>query len=142
MSRVLAAVFLLFVSSFSHAANWPPPSDYLAFGLNCSESPQKDDCFYAVVTWPREYSNAIAGGYQGQRNISYCFSTGCYGAIRKNLMLGCAWRIVIIQSGHLQLDSGDVSNRQHYCGRALISAEEEIAAAAQARRIMDMIKGK
>lgn len=86
--------------------------------------------------WPR----AWAGDYQGQRNVSFCMSTGCDGAVIENDVGGCAWRLVILGSGSPQVDSTDMANHQTFCGR--LSSVELATAHAQADQTMQAIYGR
>jgi hypothetical protein len=78
---------------------------------------------------------AYQGDYQAQRNLSYTLSTG----MPRNLILGCAWRIVIIGSGSPQVDQSDTGNKTHYCDRTL-NSDELLAARKQAEKIQSEIK--
>lgn len=80
---------------------------------------------------------AYKGDYQSQRNVAYCLSTGCDGAILTKPIKGCAWRIVIVGSGSVDVDQSDTINLEMECGR--LSAVEREAAAAQAARILTTI---
>jgi hypothetical protein len=82
---------------------------------------------------------AMAGNYQAQRNIAYWLTGGNYGAPPLNPILGCAWRLVILNSGSPSVDSTDVSNKQLYCDKRL-DADSRIAAEAQAERLLIQIK--
>lgn len=53
---------------------------------------------------------AYQGVYQAQRNLAFCLSDGCYGAVIPNQNLSCAWRIVIAASGDPQVDDLDVAS--------------------------------
>lgn len=53
---------------------------------------------------------AYQGVYQAQRNLAFCLSDGCYGAVIPNQNLSCAWRIVIAASGNPQVDDLDVTS--------------------------------
>lgn len=77
---------------------------------------------------------AFSGDYQAQRNLAYTLSTG----IPHNQVLACAWRIVIVESGALEVDQSDVGNKAHDCDRKL----DEVgltAAKAQAETIKKKI---
>lgn len=76
---------------------------------------------------------ALAGEYQAQRNLAYTLSTG----IPHDVILGCAWRIVIVDSGSPQVDQSDTGNKTFYCGK--LSADEFRAAQSQAKNLQDMI---
>jgi hypothetical protein len=54
-------------------------------------------------------------------------------------MLGCAWRFVILESGHLSADSSDTSNLDYYCGPENVDKAERRAAEAQSRRMLKML---
>ena len=54
---------------------------------------------------------ALNGNYQAQRN--YAFLLGQKGDVVNE----CAWRAVIIDSGHKDSHSGDVSNLKVACGK-------------------------
>lgn len=59
---------------------------------------------------------AKAGDYQAQRNLAYGFAASPYPGQQKNRVLGCAWYLVVLNSGHPQADESDTSNAQTYCG--------------------------
>ncbi|WP_311272376.1 MULTISPECIES: hypothetical protein [unclassified Rhizobium] len=138
MKYIVAVVLLMSVNA-AHASDWPPASDYINDSQDCAASGDPGNCTYTKTTWPKEYENATSGKYQGQRNVSFCLSTGCNGAIRQNKVLGCAWRFVIVESGHLSADFTDATNLKHYCGRENVDKTERAAAEAQARRILKML---
>lgn len=139
MRSILLAVFASW-SFVANAADWPPATDYLNSGLDCATTKNVGSCHYSKEEWPDEYGAAIKGDYQGQRNVSYCLSTGCNGAIRENRILGCAWRFVIVESGHLSADSSDTTNLEYYCGPEYVDKAGLAMAEAQARRLIKMIK--
>ena len=95
-----------------------------------SESTQKDD--------PNSYEAlegaALAGDYQAQRNLAYTLTT----SIPHNQILGCAWRIVIVESGSDQVDQSDTGNKQFDCDKKL-NADEINAAKAQAKKLQEKI---
>ena len=72
---------------------------------------------------------ALSGDYQAQRNLAYTLST----SIPFNPILGCAWRIVIVESGSSQVDQSDTGNKAFYCDK--LSADELLAAQAQAEKL-------
>lgn len=92
-----------------------------------------------VTDAPFGHSTRASGQYQGQRNVAFCLSDGCSGAIRVNKILGCAWRFVILESGHFSIDTTDTSNLQYYCGQEHIDKAGLMAAEAQAKRILKML---
>lgn len=68
---------------------------------------------------------ARSGDYQAQRNIAYTLST----SIPNNPILGCAWRMVIVESGAPQVDQSDTANKDFFCGK--LSPEDRKAAMKQ-----------
>jgi len=55
------------------------------------------------------------GNYQAQRNIAYGFVAYPYHNQEKNRVLGCAWYLVVLNSGSTKVDSSDQSNVNVYC---------------------------
>lgn len=139
MRMVLAAAVMMVASSVASAADWPPVEDYINVLSDCSTSRYANECKYTKASWPDDYKAATSGDYQGQRNVAFCLSTGCDGAIRINKILGCAWRFVILESGHLKVDSTDTSNLQFYCGPANLDQAGLTAAEAQAKRLLTLL---
>jgi len=132
--RYLLAVIITLLVGTTSAADWPSAEDYVAWA-DCDN----DTCRYSRQTWAEEYRNATAGQYQGQRNVSFCLSTGCDGAIKVNKILGCAWRFVIVESGHLSADVTDTSNLKYYCGPEQVDEAGYATAEAQARTLLKML---
>jgi hypothetical protein len=132
---ILIILFFAMFATPAIATDWQAAQDYVAWG-DCNN----DYCLMTRQAWAENYANAITGQYEGQRNVSFCMSTGCEGAIKINKILGCAWRVVILESGHLSADSSDTANLQYYCGREHIDQTEQAAARAQARTLMQMIR--
>ena len=85
----------------------------------------------------KAYAAAYKRDYQGQRNVSYCLSAGCGGAVQNNATLGCAWRLVILASGSAEVDNTDISNKRVYCDR--LAPDEQETARAQAQELMRRI---
>lgn len=56
-----------------------------------------------------------------------------------NKILGCAWRFVILESGHLSVDTTDVSNAKYFCGAENVDQAELAAAEAQAKTLIRML---
>jgi len=81
---------------------------------------------------------AFAGDYQAQRNVAYWLTVGNAGAPPNNLILGCAWRMVILRSDSKQVHGGDLSNKQLYCDSRL-DADGQLAAQAQADKLIAQI---
>jgi hypothetical protein len=83
--------------------------------------------------------NALAGNYTAQRNAAYCLKTAkCEGVIFPRIIEACAWRIVILGSGHHWVNETDIENYRDECGSSL-SAQEQGAALAQAEQLFKRI---
>lgn len=142
MRASLAVAMALGVAWTSEAASskWPDAMEYLMAAEDCSIEPDATLCENRKNTWQNDYRGAIAGEYQGQRNVSFCLSTGCddlYGGnIRKNAILACAWRVVIVNSGHLEADDTDAMNLKHFCGPEYLDDTGRGMANAQAKTLL------
>ena len=73
-------------------------------------------CEASRAQFAQEMPQALRGDYQSQRNVAFCFSTGCDGAVRVNAALGCAWRVVIQASGSSKVDATDAMAFRNACG--------------------------
>lgn len=119
------------------AEDWPPASDYLFIAKDCATHENPERCGQIKKTWQRDYDGAIKGDYQGQRNVAYCLSTGCgWNELNKNPVLGCAWRVVIVNSGHLAANRLDADGLKLYCGSQFLDDTGRVMANAQAMTIM------
>jgi hypothetical protein len=121
---------------------WPVAESYINPAVECSQSANPGACRHTRDTWKTEYSDAIAGKYQGQRNVAFCLSTGCDRAIQPDKILGCAWRMVIAKSGHAELDAADAAdaaNLKVFCGPDYIAQADRRMAETQARSMVMMV---
>ena len=83
--------------------------------------------------------NALAGNYTAQRNAAYCLKTAkCEGVIFPRMIEACAWRIVILGSGHHWVNETDIENYRDECVSSL-SAQEQGAALARAEQLFKRI---
>ncbi|MBQ0819813.1 hypothetical protein KBI52_06210 [Microvirga sp. HBU67558] len=83
--------------------------------------------------------NALAANYTAQRDAAYCLKTAkCEGVIFPRMVEACAWRIVILGSGHHWVNESDIENYQDECVSSL-SAQEQGAALAQAEQLFKRI---
>ncbi|WP_244627713.1 hypothetical protein [Microvirga tunisiensis] len=83
--------------------------------------------------------NALAGNYTAQRNAAHCLKTAkCEGVIFPRMMEACAWRIVILGSGHHWVNQSDIDNYQDDCVSSL-SAQEQGSALALAEQLFKRI---
>lgn len=141
--KFFLTILLTCVAGTAFADEWRPAKDYLFIAEDCSTDDDAERCRLMKQTWERDYNGAIKGDYQGQRNVAYCLSTGCsdlYGTVlRKNAVLGCAWHIVIVNSGHLDANTTDIAMMKLYCGPHYIDDDARVMANAQARTILKML---
>ena len=99
------------------------------------------ECERNRATFRREYPLAMRGDYQSQRNVAF-FLAGRMrdldrSPVTPNLLQGCAWRMVILASGHRQTNDLDVSAMRIDCNKPEV---DQTAAQARAARLMEEIK--
>ncbi len=76
--------------------------------------------------------NALAGNYTAQRNTAYCLRTAkCEDVIFPRPIEACAWRIVILGSGHQWVNQSDIDNYRDEC-TSVLSPDEQAGALAEA----------
>lgn len=97
-----------------------------------------DECAYDKASSLIAMKGAYKKDYGDQRNLAYCLSTSCKGAIIPNETMGCAWRMVILASGSADLDDSDQMNFQQYCMRTLDGAKLATAK-AQAANLFQIV---
>jgi len=86
----------------------------------------------ALETYRRK---AMARDYDAQRETASCLRTGkCVGSPVANVIEACAWRMVILGSGHCNVDASDGANYQEDC-RSLGSDQERVVAQTKAREL-------
>jgi hypothetical protein len=112
-------------------SSWRAPDGFAIPYTICSD--ENPACVYDQVTLTLDAPFAYRGVYQAERNLAYCLSTGCDGAVQPNPILGCAWRIVITSSGSPKVDQTDTDNLETECGR--LSSVERDAAQSQATQL-------
>jgi len=76
---------------------------------------------------------ALDGNYQAQRNYSFAIS-------ERNPVQSCAWRIVVIESGHKNADQTDISNLKVYCNK--LDEVTIYAAQKQAKTLLSEINSR
>ncbi len=78
---------------------------------------------------------AMARDYDARRETASCLRTGkCVGSPVPNAIEACAWRMVILGSGHGSVDASDSANYQEDC-RSLGSDQERAIALAKAEEL-------
>ena len=82
---------------------------------------------------------AMARDYDAQRETASCLRTGkCVGSPVPNAIEACAWRMVILGSGHGNVHASDTANYQDDC-RSLSSDQERAAALTKAEELFRTI---
>jgi len=79
------------------------------------------------AAWDDEMRRALAGTYQNQRNIAWCYSDGCDGVEPIDDVKACAWRLVIIAAKHPKADASDTENVEIDCRQNLTPDEQRRA---------------
>jgi hypothetical protein len=135
--KMIMLVLLIFASAIStaRAASATKAEDYTTI---CVATDDTAWCEASREQFLAEVPRALSGDHLSQSNVAYCFNTGCDGAVTKNPMLGCAWRVVILVSGSPLVDDIDDRNFETFCadklGQRQISASME-----QARQLFRLI---
>jgi hypothetical protein len=128
---VFIVILLLIAVAPARAQN---AADY---ELGCDGAADTRWCKIQLADFRKWFPLAMRGDYQGQRNVAFCLSEGCDGAIVKKPITACAWRMVIVGSGSPKVDQGDTANLKNACGR--LDETERQAAAAQATTLLAKI---
>src|SRR3546814_445186 len=137
--RCLAGIFIfasLIGCSKQEDASPAVPSQLAAPETAAVTSPEAP----SMADYEKLEVEALKGDYQAQRNLSYWLSGGG-GVPPINPILGCAWRIVILNSGSLSVDQSDSFNKTFYCNKKLSSEEllEEIGSASCRERVCQYV---
>ena len=72
-----------------------------------------DRASFGRKDWPKAWQ----GDYQAQRNVAYCRSTGCGGAVETNAAEACAWRSIILAAHVGTANDTDAANLRMDCGK-------------------------
>jgi hypothetical protein len=92
---LMAAIVLLTMPPAAQAQNL----DALAAPVlqSCESVPDRNWCRHGLKMMQDELPAARQGRYQAMRNIAFCLTDGCEGAVRRDRAGGCAWRRAILQ---------------------------------------------
>jgi hypothetical protein len=82
---------------------------------NCGKASDPKMCRAQQESLMPDWPKANSGDYQAQRNVAYCLKNTCDGAIKRDLVSGCAWRIIIKAADNAKFD-GDIQNFRYDCG--------------------------
>lgn len=77
--------------------------------------------------WADEMRRALAGTYQNQRNIAWCYTDGCDGVEPIDDVRACAWRLVIVAAKHPKAEASDAENVEIDCRQNLTPDEQRTA---------------
>lgn len=136
-SNALGSLTFAPYGDWGRAAEKPPLDKYRAEfkGRNPYLPPVEDEAPGADGGLEKQ---ALAGDYQAQRNLAFYLSTGAEGHTQ-NVVTACAWRIVVLRSGHAKADSSDESNKTFDCDRKL-DPQQLREAESQANALLKRIK--
>ncbi|MBD9390156.1 hypothetical protein IB237_23425 [Agrobacterium sp. AGB01] len=111
----------------SFAYEFPKVEDFTTI---CMVTSNDELCDATKLHFKSDWQNAIAGSYEAQRNIAFCLSTGCDGAVTVNPVDACAWRMVIQASPAKRQDTELQSYRQD-CKLSNIDRRKALALAEE-----------
>lgn len=106
---IIAGVTILLANAPTFAFEFPKIEEYTTI---CMVTSNDDLCEATKQQLKQDWPKAIAGSYEAQRNIAFCLSSGCDGAMTINPIDGCAWRMVIQASPAKKQDTEPQSYRQ------------------------------
>jgi hypothetical protein len=89
---IIAGVFSALAYAPAFAFEFPKIEEYTTI---CMVTSNEETCEATKQQLKQDWRKAIAGSYEAQRNIAFCLSSGCDGAMTVNPIDGCAWRMVI-----------------------------------------------
>lgn len=136
--RLVAGLLIATVTCSSAAIAqevFPPVEKFLNPMVVCDDTQMPELCAYTLDEMPETYAAAQAGDRIAQRNLASCLRSGCWKVVIENPMLSCAWRIVILESGHLTNDDRDIEDYQRAC--LSLDALRQRAALRQAEAMLD-----
>lgn len=121
-----ALLLALLLSLYIGPARAGEDYDFLDHLTDCAAD-SDSTCVFERGVLREQWPQALAGHYPSQRNVAFCLSNGCYGAVRVDRVLACAWRIVILGSGVPQIEDSDRANYSAACRFAISPDDLEIA---------------
>lgn len=99
----------------------------------CDTAKDVPYCQYTRTKIQEQLLLAKQGDYQARRNVGYCLSSGCDGAVVIDKVEACAWRIVVMNQNSADAGVGDRGNFDLDCGR--LSANDRRAADARVKAL-------
>jgi hypothetical protein len=138
--KAIVALIALIWAAAGPAISMATPVDtgqqYLSEG--CADGADRDWCEIQRKQFLKWYPSAHRGDYQSQRNVALCLFDGCGGAIIKNQVTACAWRMIILAGGSMRVDSSDTANMK-LC-RERLSADEWLAVSGQVQTLSSKVR--
>jgi hypothetical protein len=91
--KAAAISFTLVILSSTLAGS----ADHLALNTNsCDGSTEKRRCLDYLEQLRAEWPKALKGDYLATRSISFCYMSGCKGAITPDIVSACGWMLVTL----------------------------------------------
>ena len=112
----------------------PAYSDLLA---NCATS-NDPACPGQQTVLEAQWPKALRGDSLSLRNFAFCFSDGCYGALKVDPVRACALRIVVVAISAGPVLQADRDNFGRDCGS--LGPDEQQAAKIAAREMVRVIR--
>lgn len=83
----------------------------------CGAAKDVPYCQHTRTKIQEQLRQAMQGDYQARRNVGYCLSSGCDGAVVIDKVEACAWRIIVLNENSADAGVGDRGNFDLDCGR-------------------------
>lgn len=128
----LRATSVVFLSLISASCSRAPDAD-TPTGATAQHGPAQASTD-ALAQFEALEAQALAGDENAQRKVAHWLSGGNSGRPPTNAVVGCAWRLVIIDRATSAPAPEDLAHKERYCDQRLAPAQLE-AAAAQARAL-------
>ncbi len=128
MIRLAAALLAIALpASAQPAANERATQEARGFLIDCAFVPEarRAECPRWQEAFVADYLRARTGDYRGQRNVAFGLR-GTTPGVRGEAVQACAWRLLIVASGHAQAGEGDQANVRADCG-PLAQAQRDLA---------------
>lgn len=96
--------------------------DTMAFEMRADRWIDSCSSSYLCDDFKRDWPKALKGNPTAQKNMTFYFSTGAKGAVKRDLLVACAWEIVLLAARHPETMSFEGTNLRHYCGRDAVGS--------------------
>lgn len=130
------AVLAVLPAGAALAQVFPDPG---VFRAACIATSHRGLCEVTRDSFKQDFEGAISGDYAAQRNVAFCLTSGCDGAILVDRVEGCAWRMVIQGSEGRK----EPTERQSFVGACgSLPNSERRSALSRAEDMFSAIYGK